>query len=104
MEEGWTLEQVREELLRIAHRKLENKTQEFEELREADERNLSRIEKLGSLMSQEDMDRVIRYEKTILGNFYKTLHELERKQRMRQGQAVPAPVAVDVEVSHQPSE
>ncbi|OVE76838.1 hypothetical protein BVX98_04575 [bacterium F11] len=104
IEEGWTPEEIRAELLKIAREKLESKNREHAELKAADDRNLSRIEKLGSLVSQQDMDRILRYEKTILGHFFKTLHELERKQRLRLGQAVPAPMALDVDVSHQPPE
>jgi len=39
-----------------------------------------------------------RYETTIQGKMYKALHELERLQRMRKGDKVTAPVAVDVDV------
>lgn len=39
-----------------------------------------------------------RYETTVQGKMYKALHELERLQRMRKGDTVAAPVAVDVEV------
>ncbi|MDQ3098303.1 MAG: hypothetical protein M3Q44_00995 [bacterium] len=39
-----------------------------------------------------------RYETTIQSKMYKALHELERLQRMRKGDNVTAPVAVDVEV------
>jgi hypothetical protein len=37
-----------------------------------------------------------RYESTIANRFFRQLHELERLQRMRQGEHLPAPVAVDV--------
>jgi len=37
-----------------------------------------------------------RYESTLLARLFRTLHELERLQRMRKGEPVPAPVAVDV--------
>ncbi len=39
-----------------------------------------------------------RYETTIQSKMYKALHELERLQRMRKGDKVAAPVAVDVDV------
>ncbi len=39
-----------------------------------------------------------RYETTIQSKMYKALHELERIQRMRKGDKVTAPVAVDVDV------
>jgi len=39
-----------------------------------------------------------RYESTSANRFFRILHELERLQRMRQGECLPAPVAVDVSV------
>ena len=39
-----------------------------------------------------------RYETNIANRLFRTLHELERVQRMRQGERLPAPVAVDVSV------
>jgi hypothetical protein len=40
-----------------------------------------------------------RYEATLERSFYRALHELERLQAARLGQAVPLPEAVDVSVS-----
>ena len=40
-----------------------------------------------------------RYEVTLERSLYKALHELQRLQAARDGQAVPLPQAVDVEVS-----
>lgn len=48
----------------------------------------SSVEKLQNIYS--------RYEATIENRLYKTMHELERIQRMRKGEKVSAPVAVDV--------
>jgi hypothetical protein len=39
-----------------------------------------------------------RYESTFANRLFRTLHELERVQRMRQGERLPAPIAVDVSV------
>jgi len=39
-----------------------------------------------------------RYESTFAYRLFRTLHELERLQRMRQGEKVPAPATVDVSV------
>lgn len=38
----------------------------------------------------------LRYQTTVENRLYKAMHELERVQRMRKGEAVPSPVAVDV--------
>jgi hypothetical protein len=40
--------------------------------------------------------KLIRYEASIERGFYKALHELQRLQAIRNGQTVPAPLAVDV--------
>ena len=40
-----------------------------------------------------------RYESTFANRLFRTLHELERSQRARQGESLPAPVAVDVDVN-----
>jgi hypothetical protein len=39
-----------------------------------------------------------RYESTFAYRLFRTLHELERLQRMRQGERLPAPITVDVDV------
>ena len=40
-----------------------------------------------------------RYETTSLKNFYRALHENERLGRMREGEHVPAPIALDVTIN-----
>jgi hypothetical protein len=39
-----------------------------------------------------------RYESTFANRFFRILHELERLQRMRQGERLPAPAVIDVNV------
>ncbi len=39
-----------------------------------------------------------RYESTFANRLFRTLHELERSRRMRQGERLPAPASVDVSV------
>jgi hypothetical protein len=48
---------------------------------------------------REKMAVLSRYEATIERSLYKALHELQRLQAARQGQTVPLPEAVDVDVS-----
>jgi len=48
---------------------------------------------------REKMGVLSRYEVTLERSFYKALHELQRLQAAREGQAVPLPEAVDVAVS-----
>jgi len=42
-----------------------------------------------------------RYETALERRLYKALHELQRLQMARKGEMPPAPVAIDVDVSHQ---
>ena len=57
-----------------------------------------RIPRLGQAFVAEERSFALlsRYEATVERGLYKALHELERRQRLRVGDAVPAPQAVDV--------
>jgi len=48
---------------------------------------------------REKMSVLSRYEVTLERSLYKALHELQRLQATQDGQAVPLPEAVDVEIS-----
>ncbi len=43
--------------------------------------------------------KLIRYETTIERGIYKALHELQRIQATRAGEKLPAPIAVDIDIS-----
>jgi hypothetical protein len=45
------------------------------------------------------LEKLSRYETTLERSLFKALHELERRQAARDGQTVPLPVAVDVNLS-----
>lgn len=57
---------------------------------------------LPAAISAENAHRLVgvfqRYESFFANRLFRTLHELERLQRMRQGERLPAPVSVDVSV------
>ena len=57
------------------------------------------LENAFSHSGREKMGVLSRYEVTLERSFYKALHELQRLQAAREGQAVPLPEAVDVDVS-----
>jgi hypothetical protein len=63
------------------------------------EQEFSRYRRKQLMPDTATMDRVNRYETTFERSLYKALHELERRQAARDGQIVPLPVAVDVNVS-----
>jgi hypothetical protein len=45
------------------------------------------------------IDRLLRYKGAIERQLYKAINQLERQQRLRAGDNVPAPLAVDVDVN-----
>jgi len=47
----------------------------------------------------DEQDKLLRYEAAIERQFYKALNQLERLQRMRLGDKIPAPLAVEVDVN-----
>ena len=65
-----------------------------EELRDEDLPTLGQA----FLVDQKGFSTLSRYEVSLERGMHKALHELERLQRLRAGEDVPAPVAVDVEV------
>ena len=42
------------------------------------------------------MDRILRYETTLERQLYRAMNHLERLQRLRKGEVVPAPLAIQV--------
>jgi hypothetical protein len=48
------------------------------------------------LPSPQVLDKIMRYETTLQRQLYRALAQLERMQRMRQGEAVPAPMMMEV--------
>ena len=48
------------------------------------------------LPSPEVLDKIMRYETTLQRQMYRAMSQLERMQRMRQGEAVSAPMMMEV--------
>jgi hypothetical protein len=48
------------------------------------------------LPSAETLDKILRYETTLERSLYRAMHQLERLQRSRRGEAGPAPAVVEV--------
>lgn len=48
------------------------------------------------LPSSDVLDKILRYETTLERQLYRAMHQLERLQRMRQGEFIPAPVTMEV--------
>ena len=71
----------------------------FEKQKEKNKLRLQVINKLGSIPDKDELDRLLRYEGAIERQLYKAINQLERQQRLRNGDNVPAPLALDVDVN-----
>jgi hypothetical protein len=49
-----------------------------------------------NLPERETADKIRRYENSLDRQFFRALHELERRQRRRLGEFVPAPVEITI--------
>jgi hypothetical protein len=99
---GWTDDQIWQALIEICDERMEHHRTEIAKLQKQKEKNrlkLQVIKKLGNIPSKDELDRLLRYEGAIERQFYKALNQLERLQRLRAGDNVPAPVEVDVDVN-----
>jgi hypothetical protein len=92
---GENMEAVLSRLVTVAKEKLEREKKEYEG-RTAE---FQRYRRSLFLPRDEELDKVIRYEAALERSFYKAMHELERLQAARNGQAVSPPLAVDVSLS-----
>ncbi len=54
----------------------------------------------GTVGLKSDADRFFRYEAMLERGIYKALHELERMQAKRNGEKVPPPIALDIDISN----
>ena len=54
---------------------------------------------ISKMLTNEDMDKLLRYETAIEKSIYKALHQLERTQSTRLGDKPPAPIVADINVS-----
>ncbi len=71
----------------------------LEREREKNQQRIKVLKVLGNVPSRDELDRLLRYEGAIERQFYKALNQLERLQRLRAGDNVPAPIQVDVDVN-----
>ncbi len=96
---GWSDDQIWQALIEICEEKMDEHKKEIADLQKQEETNRLRLQvvkKLGNIPSKDELDRLLRYEGTIERQLYKAMNQLERLQRMRAGDNVPAPVEVDV--------
>ncbi len=99
---GWSDEQIWEAHIELCDEKIDEHRKEIADLEKQKQQNklkLQVIKKLGNIPSRHELDRLLRYEGAIERQLYKALNQLERLQRLRAGDNVPAPVEVDVDVN-----
>ena len=98
----WSDDDIWQALIEICDERVKYHENEIVNLRKHKEENRLRLQvirKLGSIPSKDELDRLLRYEGAIERQLYKAMNQLERLQRMRSGDNVPAPVEVDVDVN-----
>ncbi len=98
----WSDDAIWEALIQVCEDRIEchkGQIHVLEKQKDKNKRKLQVFAKLGNIPSKQELDRLLRYEGAIERQFYKALNQLERIQRLRSGDAVPAPVEVDLNVS-----
>jgi len=98
----WSDDAIWEALIQVCEDRIEHHKGQILALEKQKHQNKLRLQvlaKLGNIPPKEDLHRLLRYEGAIERQFYKALNQLERLQRRRSGDSVPAPVEVDLDVS-----
>jgi len=98
----WSDEDIWQSLIEICDEKIKHHRERilsFEKQMVKNRLRLQVVKKLGNIPSKDELDRLLRYEGAIERQLYKAINQLERQQRLRAGDNVPAPIAVDVDVN-----
>ncbi len=98
---GWTDEAIWQAHLDLCTEQVRTQTQRNEDLQRQKQDCQLALQvkrKLGCVPEGGDLDRLLKYEGSIEKQFYRALDELERLQRMRSGDHVPAPVSINLAV------
>ncbi|HSW63467.1 MAG TPA: hypothetical protein VLH56_09185 [Dissulfurispiraceae bacterium] len=100
-EAGWTDDAIWQLHIDECARELSALEQTIQELEQEKQKNANALQvrrQLVSIPAAHEMDYVLKYEGAIERQFYKAIDQLERLQRLRAGDQVPAPVKIDVSV------
>jgi hypothetical protein len=89
-------EENQKQALAYLDRKLENLSQQEADCQERDARGETARQAAAVLPSRHVLEKIVRYETKLRRQLYCALAQLERVQRMRRGEAVPAPLTVEV--------
>ena len=93
--EDWRVKQ-KEQTLAFLNRELSQISWSREQCEERERKEESARQAAAVLPSIEVLDKIMRYETKLERQMYRAMAQLERLQRMRQGEAVPAPLSVEV--------
>jgi hypothetical protein len=99
---GWTDDQIWQAHIEICDAMIAPYRQTIQKCRKEKVRNelaLQVQKQLCSIPPIGGMDRLLKYEGSIERQFYKAMNQLERIQRMRAGDNVPAPVQIDLDLN-----
>ena len=92
---AWTAGVVRQLVRELAEA---DRKRRSEELSAEQARRLDEYRREHLVPDEATLEKVMRYEAHLSRQFHRDLHELQRLQSVRQGQRVPAPVAIDIDV------
>lgn len=87
---------VREQTLRMLDNRLSLLGWQLEQREARDEKEEEARQSAAVLPNMETLEKITRYETKLERQIYRAMLQLERVQRRRQGDEVPAPLAVDV--------
>ena len=94
--EGLTEDQIRQALTEVHQSEIEKAEAEIKALEAEAALELERETLLASLPEHGwQLDKIIRYEASLDRQLYKAINQLERLQRRRKGEDLPAPVVLD---------
>ena len=95
-EQGLTEDQIRQELIQAEEAAIAEAQVEVKVLEPQAALELEREALLASIPAQAwQLDKIIRYEASLDRQLYKAINQLERLQRRRKGEDLPAPVVLD---------
>lgn len=98
---GWDEKKIWQAHIELCDEMVKRYTGEIQNLEKQKRINKLKLEvKIlqGNIPDSLEVEKLLRYEGSLERQFYRALNQLERLQRMRQGDKVPAPLAVDVDI------
>jgi hypothetical protein len=101
-EAGWTDDAIWQAHIDLCAEQVQAQDQAIRQLQDQKRKNQHALQvchKVGCIPETRDLDRLLKYEGSIERQFYKAIDQLERLQRLRAGDHVPAPVNVDLAVN-----